>query len=156
MIAARCSRLHAGATCIQIPDRLVPAQTDLLPLRGPNNNVAPRIRPTVQRLPTLDAWNVTVQRQITPTINVEIAYIGNKGTHVFAGNGPAYNTNEVAVGDGTSPYSCSRSPARLTRMLASSVAPPPSRRLHPRTTAGAFSRAACQDSSILSQIFHRQ
>ncbi len=92
-----------------VPDltALVPA-SGLLPLRGPANNVDPRVRPLTQRLPTLDAWNATVQRQITPTINVEVAYIGNKGTHVFAGNGPAYNANEVAVGDGTSPYSCSQ------------------------------------------------
>jgi hypothetical protein len=55
----------------------------------------------VQRLPTLDAWNVSLQRQVTTTINVEVAYIGNKGTHGFAGNGPAYNANEVAVGGGT-------------------------------------------------------
>jgi hypothetical protein len=73
----------------------------ILPLRGPNNNVAPRIRPTVQRLPTLDAWNATIQRQLTPTMNLEIAYIGNKGTHAFAGNGPAYNANQAAIGPGT-------------------------------------------------------
>ncbi len=73
----------------------------ILPLRGPQNAVDPRVRPTVQRLPTLDAWNVTLQRQLTATMNLEVAYIGNKGTHVFAGNGPAYNTNEPAIGPGT-------------------------------------------------------
>jgi len=73
----------------------------ILPLRGPNNNVAPRIRPTVQRLPTLDAWNATLQRQLTPTMNIEIAYIGNKGTHGFAGNGPGHNANQAAIGPGT-------------------------------------------------------
>lgn len=78
----------------------------ILPLRGPNNNVDPRVRPRTQRLPTLDAWNVTVQRQVTPTLNLEIAYIGNKGTHVFAGNGPAHNANQAAIGDGTNPLAC--------------------------------------------------
>lgn len=73
----------------------------ILPLRGPFNNVDPRVRPRVQRLPTLDAWNATLQRQLTPTMNIEIAYIGNKGSHVFAGNGPAYNANEAAIGPGT-------------------------------------------------------
>ena len=73
----------------------------ILPLRGPGNNVAPRIRPTVQRLPTLDAWNATLQRQITPTMNIEVAYIGNKGTHGFAGNGPGHNANQAAIGSGT-------------------------------------------------------
>lgn len=72
-----------------------------LPLRGPLGNVSPRIRPTVQRLPTIDQWNATVQRQLTPTLNITVGYVGNKGTHVFAGNGPAYNTNEAAIIAGT-------------------------------------------------------
>jgi hypothetical protein len=86
----------------------------ILPLRGPLNNVDPRVRPRVQRLPTLDAWNATIQRQITPTMNIEIAYIGNKGTHTFAGNGPAYNANEPAIGSGTDAYSCSLNPDGVT------------------------------------------
>jgi len=77
-----------------------------LPLRGPQGNVSPRIRPTTQRLPTIDQWNATIQRQITPTLNITVGYVGNKGTHVFAGNGPAYNTNEAAIGPGTDAYSC--------------------------------------------------
>jgi len=90
-------------TLAQGPPALAPItipSDGILPLRGPGNNVDPRIRPTVQRLPTLDAWNLTFQRQITTTMNFELAYIGNKGTHVFAGNGPAYNTNEPAIGPG--------------------------------------------------------
>ena len=79
----------------------------ILPLRGPAGNVSPRIRPTTQRLPTIDQWNATVQRQVTPTLNVTVAYVGNKGTHVFAGNGPSYNTNEAAIGQGTFAYHCS-------------------------------------------------
>jgi hypothetical protein len=103
---AYCAGLTQGPTAlapITIPS------DGILPLRGPGNNVDPRVRPTTQRLPTLDAWNVTLQRQVTSTMNVEVAYIGNKGTHVFAGNGPAYNTNEVAVGGGSDPYSCTPS-----------------------------------------------
>ena len=61
------------------------------------NCVQPHIRPTTQRLPTLDAWNVTVQHQLTNTMSVEVAYIGNKGTHVFAGDGPTYNVNQVSM-----------------------------------------------------------
>jgi hypothetical protein len=49
------------------------------------------------RLPTLDAWNVTIQRQITPTLSGEVGYVGNKGTHVFIGNGPSYNANTVSI-----------------------------------------------------------
>jgi hypothetical protein len=68
-----------------------------LPLQGPNGDTTPKIRPTYQRLPTLDAWNVTVQHQLTKTMTVEAAYIGNKGTHVFAGNGPSYDINPVSM-----------------------------------------------------------
>ncbi len=85
-----------------------------LPLRGPGGNVSPRIRPTVQRLPTIDQWNATVQRQITPTLNISVGYVGNKGTHVFAGNGPSYNTNEAAIGAGTFAYSCTPNPLPAT------------------------------------------
>jgi Carboxypeptidase regulatory-like domain/TonB dependent receptor len=53
-------------------------------------------------LPTVDAWNATIQRQITPTLSVEAAYVGNKGTHIFVGEGPAYDINApTLVGYGT-------------------------------------------------------
>ena len=45
--------------------QISPAGT--LPLLGPDGTSSSRIRPEVQRLPTLDAWNATIQRQITPT-----------------------------------------------------------------------------------------
>ena len=80
----------------------------ILPLRGPAGNVSPRIRPRVQRLPTIDQWNATVQRQLTPTLNITVGYVGNKGSHVFAGNGPSYNTNEAAIGQGTFAYQCAQ------------------------------------------------
>jgi hypothetical protein len=77
-----------------------------LPLLGPDGTSSSRIRPTVQRLPTVDAWNATLQRQVTPTMSAEIAYIGNKGTHVFSGTSPSYNPNEIAAGDGTNLAAC--------------------------------------------------
>ena len=111
------SSINAGATngrsavftLAQGPPTLAPINipaNGILPLRGPQNAVDPRVRPTTQRLPTLDAWNATLQRQLTATINIEVAYIGNKGTHTFAGNGPAYNANEAAIGSGTDKYTC--------------------------------------------------
>ncbi len=59
------------------------------------------IRPTKQVLPTIDAWNATVQRQVTPTISLEVGYVGSKGTHGFAGNGPNYDVNSPSVVGGT-------------------------------------------------------
>src|SRR5882672_6426373 len=73
----------------------------ILPLGGPQGNVQPRMRPTKQTLPTVDAWNATVQRQLTNSISLEVAYVGSKGTHGFAGNGPAYNYNQVPYGPGS-------------------------------------------------------
>jgi hypothetical protein len=55
------------------------------------------IRPTKQVLPTVDAWNATVQHQLTNTMSLEVAYVGSKGTHGFAGNGPNYDVNPASV-----------------------------------------------------------
>jgi hypothetical protein len=55
------------------------------------------IRPTSQVLPTVDSWNATVQRQITNTVSAEVAYVGSKGTHGFAGDGPNYDVNPPSV-----------------------------------------------------------
>jgi hypothetical protein len=74
----------------------VPA-SGVLPLRGPNGTVAPRMRPTTQRVAAIDMWNATIQHQLTSTITVEVAYLGNKGTHGFASDGPAYNPNPRTI-----------------------------------------------------------
>jgi len=69
----------------------------VLPLEGPGGNVDPRIRPTTQRLATIDMWNATVQHQLTSTMTVEVAYLGNKGTHGFVGDGPTYDANPISM-----------------------------------------------------------
>ena len=71
--------------------------------RGPNgrpllpNGVTAFILPKEMRLPTNDAWNLSVQHQLPGEIAAEIAYIGNKGTHVFAGFGGDYDFNQATV-----------------------------------------------------------
>jgi hypothetical protein len=53
------------------------------------------------RLPVVDAWNFTVEHQISSSTVVSIAYVGNKGTHVAPG-GTNYNINApTIVGFGT-------------------------------------------------------
>jgi hypothetical protein len=74
-----------------------PSANGTIPLRGPTNSVDPRIRPTTQRIAAIDMWNATVQHQLTSTMTIEVAYLGNKGTHVFAGDGPAYNANPRSI-----------------------------------------------------------
>jgi hypothetical protein len=76
--------------------------------KGPNgypllpNGVTPVVIPTRLRLPTVDSWNLSIQRQLTSTISIEAAYVGNHGTHVFAGTGGDYDPNQATlVGFGT-------------------------------------------------------
>ena len=69
----------------------------ILPLFGPTGTVSPRIRPDKLIAPTLDAWNVTVQRQLTNKTSLEIGYVGNHGTHVFKGDSNTYNPNQATV-----------------------------------------------------------
>ncbi|MFB3905522.1 MAG: TonB-dependent receptor domain-containing protein [Acidobacteriota bacterium] len=53
--------------------------------------------PDKQRLPTVDAYNLMVQHQLNPSLSIEAGYVGNKGTHVFAGDGPDFNVNQATI-----------------------------------------------------------
>ncbi|HEY4354573.1 MAG TPA: TonB-dependent receptor [Acidobacteriaceae bacterium] len=67
-------------------------------LPNPGNLVSSHSRPTTLRLPTLDAWNISVQRSITPTLSATAAYVGNKGTHTLGDqSGQQTNPNEPAI-----------------------------------------------------------
>src|SRR6185437_1146193 len=61
------------------------------------DGVTPRVVNFKQTLPTVDAWNLTVQHELTKTISVEAAYVGNKGTHVFCGNNPDCEGNQPTL-----------------------------------------------------------
>ncbi|MGH9434141.1 MAG: TonB-dependent receptor domain-containing protein, partial [Terriglobia bacterium] len=65
--------------------------------------VTPKILPRKMILPTVDAWNVTLQREITPNASLSVAWVGNKGTHVFVGDGPCYNINQRTIAGFTNP-----------------------------------------------------
>jgi Carboxypeptidase regulatory-like domain/TonB dependent receptor len=56
-----------------------------------------RVLPDTQRPPTVDAYNVTVQREMTPSISVEAGYVGNRGARVFVGDGPGVNANQASL-----------------------------------------------------------
>ncbi len=55
------------------------------------------VLPQKMILPTVDAWNATVQREITPTFSIEAAYVGNKGTHIFVGESNWYDINSPTM-----------------------------------------------------------
>jgi hypothetical protein len=65
---------------------------------NPGAQVNTHARPFTERLPTLDAWNFSAQRQLAPTLTLTVAYVGNKGTHTLSdGDGNNTNPNEAAI-----------------------------------------------------------
>ncbi|RZU40222.1 TonB-dependent receptor [Edaphobacter modestus] len=77
-----------------------------VPIAVPSNGLLPnpgyavnsRARPNPLRLPTLDAWNLSLQQSLTPTLSLTIAYVGNKGTHTMGDNSAnTVNPMEAAI-----------------------------------------------------------
>jgi hypothetical protein len=60
--------------------------------------VSPKARPNPLHFPTIDAWNLALQRAVTPSLTLTMAYVGNKGTHTL-GDTDQNNTdpNESAL-----------------------------------------------------------
>jgi hypothetical protein len=73
------------------------------------DGVTPLALPRKQRPPEVDAWNVSVQRQLSSTMSVEVAYVGNYGRHVFSGDNPDDDFNEVAL-EGFITPGCTKTP----------------------------------------------
>jgi Carboxypeptidase regulatory-like domain/TonB dependent receptor len=95
-----CNAITDPAGVDQLTHTFTPTQTECT---GPNNrpmqpnNVFARSRPFDNRIPSIDAWNLSVQRQMTQTLALTVAYVGNKGTHTVIGDNPAYNVNGPSV-----------------------------------------------------------
>ncbi len=83
--------LAAGPTPFVFPS--VPS-SGVLPIPNGDNV---KIRDDPNLFPTIDAWNLTVQRQLNNSLSFALAYVGNKGTHTFAGDGQTVNPNEPAA-----------------------------------------------------------
>nr|WP_232298888.1 TonB-dependent receptor [Granulicella tundricola] len=67
-------------------------------LPNPGNAVSSFARPTTERLPTLDAWNMAVQQAIGSSWSTTLAYVANKGTHTL-GDQSGQQTNPNEPGD---------------------------------------------------------
>jgi hypothetical protein len=66
------------------------------------NGVTTNLLLQQQNVPDLDAWNLTLQREVTSTLSAEVAYVGNHSNRAFIGNGPNANYNDpTLVGFGT-------------------------------------------------------
>ncbi|MBB6145662.1 hypothetical protein HNQ77_003623 [Silvibacterium bohemicum] len=85
----------AGGGPAAYPFPTIPAN-GLLPAQGYASS--PKARPNDLRMPTVDAWNLSLQRSLTPTLSLTMAYVGNKGTHTLsAGDGNNTNPNEAGI-----------------------------------------------------------
>jgi hypothetical protein len=90
-------------TLQQGPTALDPATILAAQPKGPNgrnllpNGVTAFVITNPVRFPTVDAWNFTIQHQLTSTSSVEAGYVGTKGTHVFAGTGGDYDPNQADI-----------------------------------------------------------
>jgi len=85
------------------PKPLDPASILASQRKGPNglnmlpNGVTAFMISNPTRFPTVDAWNFTIQRQLTGDTSFEVGYVGTKGTHVFAGTGGDYDVNQATI-----------------------------------------------------------
>ncbi len=67
-------------------------------LPNPGSQVDSSSRHNPIHLTTIDAWNLSIQRSLTPTLSITAAYVGNKGTHTLGdGDSNGTNPNEAAV-----------------------------------------------------------
>ena len=82
--------LSVGPTAPVFPS--VPSN-GLLPLP---DGIFARSRPNRMRLARLDAYNFTVQHQLTNSLSAELAFVGNNG-HGFYANNPDVNVNQPTV-----------------------------------------------------------
>lgn len=68
--------------------------TGTLPLP---NGVLTYAVPRKQRVPSADAWNVTLQHQLNPTWSFELGYVGNRGVHAYVGDSAQQPVNQPAL-----------------------------------------------------------
>jgi hypothetical protein len=59
--------------------------------------ISAHVRPARMVIPTVDAWNVSLQQQLGHATSLEVAYVGNKGTHNMFDGGGSYNNNQPTI-----------------------------------------------------------
>jgi Carboxypeptidase regulatory-like domain/TonB dependent receptor len=96
-----CANVSASTTVAGVGGP-IPYVAPTVPTNGllpnPGADVTSKARQNPLRFPTLDAWNVSFQRALTPTLSLTLAYVGNKGTNTLSdGDGNSTNPNEAAI-----------------------------------------------------------
>ncbi|HVJ08601.1 MAG TPA: carboxypeptidase regulatory-like domain-containing protein [Acidisarcina sp.] len=54
-------------------------------------------RPMEVRLPTVAGWNVAVQQQLTPTLSLQVAYVGSEAYHNMFESSPSFPANQQTI-----------------------------------------------------------
>jgi hypothetical protein len=90
--------LAQGPPSVPSPPAILAAQP-----KGPNgmpiapNGYTTDIVPPSQRIPTIDNWNAAIQRQLSATVSLEVAFVGSKGSHEPPAYNGYYNSNEPTL-----------------------------------------------------------
>ena len=61
------------------------------------NGISVPLRPLEVRLPTLDAWNLAIQHEITKTLALQIAYVGSHGIHNMFDSSNQFDPNQATI-----------------------------------------------------------
>jgi hypothetical protein len=61
------------------------------------NGISLSTRPLTMRIPTLDAWNFTLQQQFTRSLALQIGYVGSHGIHNMFDSSNQANINQQTV-----------------------------------------------------------
>ena len=61
------------------------------------DGISQTARPTQMRLPTVAGWNVMVQQELTPTMSLQIGYVGSEAYHNMFESSPSFNANEQTL-----------------------------------------------------------
>lgn len=61
------------------------------------NGISQNTRPSVVRLPTVQGWNLTVEHQVSPTLAIQVAYLGSEAYHNMFDSSNQFQSNQQTV-----------------------------------------------------------
>lgn len=61
------------------------------------NGISQTSRPQTMRLPTVQGWNLTVQRELTHSLSLQVAYVGSEAYHNMFDSSNQFNANEATL-----------------------------------------------------------
>ena len=61
------------------------------------NGIGVPTRPLYMRIPTLDAWNLAIQHELTQSMALQIAYVGSHGVHNMFDSSNQFDPNEPTI-----------------------------------------------------------